>query len=166
MKETKKSKLCKICALVKPISEYYTKTASYCKVCSNEKAKEWQKANKDKYNAQKRLKYKTDEQFRIAHYNRCVIRDIINNKSKHYRFLVECGAGSRREFMEHLMSTIPEGYTIDDYGTNKYEGKLCVDHIVPCSKFDLTDRDQYLECFNYKNLRLITKKHNAKKYNK
>jgi len=41
-----------------------------------------------------------------------------------------------------------------------------IDHIVPCSKFDLSDPDQQKECFNYKNLQPLWAKENILKSNK
>ncbi len=41
-----------------------------------------------------------------------------------------------------------------------------IDHIKPCSKFDLSDPDQQKKCFNYKNLQPLWAEENIKKSNK
>lgn len=166
MSEQVLTKECRSCKTVKPINEFYDskqnrdKHNSYCKTCCNDKTLDWQKNNRDKVNAWKR-EYMHIPQNRIAHNGRVAIRKVIKNMKPEYKFLVECGAGSREVFMNHLISTIPEGYTIDDYGTI-----LAVDHIKPCCAFDLTKRTEYVKCFNYKNLRLVTAKENFKKAGK
>ncbi len=166
-----KTKRCSKCGVTKTTNNFHgskvnkDKLSSWCKTCGNEQARKWQQDNKDVYNAIKREQYNSNPQMKIAMYGRNQINCIINKKRKHNKFLVECGAGSREKLMNHLISTIPDGYTLADYGTRVFYGKLCVDHIVPCSKFDLTKRAEYLKCFNYKNLQLITKEANAIKYN-
>tara|TARA_B100001564_G_scaffold259194_1_gene220980 strand:+ start:209 stop:943 length:735 start_codon:yes stop_codon:yes gene_type:complete len=40
-----------------------------------------------------------------------------------------------------------------------------IDHIKPCSKFDLSDPDQQKKCFNYKNLQPLWAEENIKKSN-
>ena len=41
-----------------------------------------------------------------------------------------------------------------------------IDHIKPCSKFDLSDPDQQKKCFNYKNLQPLWKMENVLKDDK
>jgi late competence protein required for DNA uptake (superfamily II DNA/RNA helicase) len=160
---SEQKKVCKRCNDEKPVSEFYhtitTKDGlqSYCKVCCNEKTLEWQKKNRSTVNKWKRT-YMHIPQNRIAHNGRTALRKIIKDIKPEYKFLVECGAGDRETLMNHLISTIPEGYTIADYGKI-----LSVDHIIPCCAFDLTNREQYRRCFHYSNLRLITSKENARK---
>jgi len=161
------TKKCIKCGYEKELNEYHKlsqnkdKHSNKCKVCTNEYSRKWQLDNKERWNKYKREQWKNNAQFRAAHHGRTCISHIIRDINARYKFLVDCGAGSREAFMAHLISTIPDGYTIDDYGTQRFHNKLCVDHIVPCSSFDLTNREEYKTCFNYKNLRLITKEDNA-----
>ena len=48
--------------------------------------------------------------------------------------------------------------TFDNYGTIWH-----IDHIKPCASFDLTDVNQQMECFNYKNLQPLWAKDNLAK---
>jgi hypothetical protein len=41
-----------------------------------------------------------------------------------------------------------------------------IDHIKPCSSFDLTDIEQQKQCFHYTNLQPLTIYENRSKYNK
>lgn len=156
-------KRCSKCGVEKPITEFYMAFSNkdlhygYCKVCANEMTKKWQNANRTRCNEFKRNSMK-NPQARIAHNGRVAIRKIIRNLKPEWKFLNESGAMTREVFMGHLESTVPEGYTMADYG-----GTLCVDHIVPCCRFDLTDRKQYRKCFHYTNLRIVTVSENLKK---
>ncbi len=41
-----------------------------------------------------------------------------------------------------------------------------IDHIIPCSSFDLTKDENQKACFHYTNLQPLTKEENMKKSNK
>lgn len=157
------TKVCRKCNKEKDVSEFNIKSdnkdklSSYCKKCNSKVSLDWQFNNRDRFNEYKRNMFKKPQQ-RVAHRGRVQLRKILRNLKPGYKFLVECGAGNKEELIRHLISTIPEGYSFDDYGT-----KLCIDHIIPCSYYDLTKHADYLKCFNYKNLRLVTYETNCKK---
>jgi hypothetical protein len=46
----------------------------------------------------------------------------------------------------HIQSLFKDGMSWDNYGDWQ------VDHIIPCAAFDLSNIDNQLICFNYKNL--------------
>ena len=156
--------ICKNCKKDKELTEFYwlpsqNRYNSNCKECTSLLAKRWRTINKEKYNESKQKKFSNDPQFKAAHKGRVALRQIIKNLRPQYKFLIDCGVGgSRDKLMNHLISTLPEGYKIEDYGHT-----LCVDHIKPCIKFDLTNHEQYCKCFNYKNLRLVTQSFNLTK---
>jgi hypothetical protein len=52
-------------------------------------------------------------------------------------------------FKTHIESLWLTGMSWDNYGLKGWT----IDHIKPISSFDLTKKDQQLECFNYKNCR-------------
>jgi len=64
-----------------------------------------------------------------------------------------------KELKQHLESQFKEGMNWENYG---FEG-WHIDHIRPISSFDLTDPDQQLECFNYKNLQPLWAEENLSK---
>ncbi len=41
-----------------------------------------------------------------------------------------------------------------------------IDHVTPCSSFDLSIEKEIYECFNWKNIRPLSKKENSYKSNK
>jgi hypothetical protein len=59
--------------------------------------------------------------------------------------LVGCSIETLRE---HLESQFAEGMTWDNHRTHGWH----IDHIRPCSSFDLSDPEQQKECFHYTNL--------------
>ena len=62
---------------------------------------------------------------------------------------------------QHLESQFTPEMNWDNHG--KYWE---IDHIIPCSSFDLTDVEQQKQCFHYTNLQPLTKKENRTKSNK
>lgn len=55
------------------------------------------------------------------------------------------------ELIKHLESMFEEGMSWDNYG------EWHIDHIKPCSMFDHTDREQFLECWSLDNLQPLWK---------
>jgi hypothetical protein len=60
-----------------------------------------------------------------------------------------------------LESLFLEGMSWNNYG--KGEGKWNIDHIKPCAYFDLTKKEQRIECFHYTNLQPLWDKENLLK---
>jgi hypothetical protein len=59
---------------------------------------------------------------------------------------------------KHLEKTFKPGMTRKNYG-KVWE----MDHIIPCSSFDLTNPEEQIKCFNYKNLQALTPYENRQK---
>ena len=78
-------------------------------------------------------------------------------KTIHTIELIGC---SSDELKTHLEMQFEPGMTWENYGTEWH-----VDHIVPCSYFDLTDPEQQRICFNYRNLQPLWAKDNLEKSN-
>jgi hypothetical protein len=68
---------------------------------------------------------------------------------------------SRQELVDHLQSTIPGGFTWDDY----LNGTLAIDHEQPRCLFEYesTDDPVFRECWALTNLRLISRDENTAK---
>lgn len=71
--------------------------------------------------------------------------------------LIGCSYETVKQHIESLFT--------DGMGWHNY-GEWHIDHIIPCSSFDLTKEDQQKECFNYKNLQPLWAADNFKKSNK
>jgi hypothetical protein len=90
-------------------------------------------------------KSKESPSFRLEKNLRIRIWHALNGKvkSKRTKELLGCNVD---ELKIHLENKFSEGMTWDNYG------KWHVDHIKPCSLFDLTVPEEQLLCFNYTNL--------------
>lgn len=75
------------------------------------------------------------------------------------RKLIGC---SRDELVNHLSSLFKPGMTLENHGVKGWH----IDHILPCSSFDLTDENQVRQCFHYTNLQPLWWYENLTKANK
>jgi hypothetical protein len=101
-------------------------------------------------------------QFRIKNSLRRRVREAIKkypNARKVDRTMNLIGC-SIEYLIAYLESKFQEGMNIDNYG------KWHIDHIRPCSSYDLDDPQQQRECFNYKNLQPLWAKDNLEKSDK
>jgi len=69
---------------------------------------------------------------------------------------------SIKQLKEYLENKFEEGMTWDNWSINGWH----VDHIVPCSSFDLTKEKEQKKCFHYTNLQPLWAKDNRAKHNK
>jgi len=75
--------------------------------------------------------------------------------------LIGCTMPFLRQYLESLWQ---KGMSWNNYGFGR--GRWVMDHIVACEKFDLTDKEQQIICFNYKNIQPLWWEENAAKSNK
>jgi hypothetical protein len=54
-----------------------------------------------------------------------------------------------------------KSFNINNYSSKKYE----IDHITPCDLFNMKDYNQQRECFNWRNMQILTRSENRKKHN-
>ncbi|MFA5234150.1 MAG: hypothetical protein WC390_07105 [Sulfurimonas sp.] len=144
------------------------------------KAKKWAKENKTKrklYLSKYYHNNKTTYKINANKYNKkrknidinykitCYLRNRIwwalkgNIKSKRTIELLGCSIDFLKQHLENKFTT---GMTWLNYGRNGWE----IDHILPCSKFDLSDPEQQKQCFHFSNLQPLWAKENKGKYNK
>jgi hypothetical protein len=148
--------------------------------------KQYQEKNKERIAEQKRIKYQ-DNKHEINHtkkeYNNRYRRER-KQRDPEYKILVnlrrrmnsaikngsgfKCGSskellgGELEVIKEHLESQFTNGMSWDNYG---YDG-WHIDHIKPCSSFNMSDPVQQRECFHYTNLQPLWKRDNLIKGNK
>lgn len=79
------------------------------------------------------------------------------NTDYSYKELLDC---NEDELYIYLEKQLPQNLKMEDYP--KWE----IDHIKPISLFNLINKDDQLECFNYKNLQPLLMTLNRQKYNK
>lgn len=68
--------------------------------------------------------------------------------------MVGCPVGFLRSYIE---AKFEKGMTWDNYG------EWHVDHIRPCASFDLSDKEQVIQCFNWRNLQPMWASENSSK---
>jgi len=102
---------------------------------------------------------KIDIEFKLGQYMRNRIYCALKRNVKSYttKKLIGCRVNYLKNYLE---AKFKEGMSWSNYG--KWE----IDHIKPCSKFDLSKKEQQRKCFNYKNLQPLWMKENRTKYNK
>jgi len=156
----------------------------------NKRIAVWREKNPDKikeYTQQRMERLRTDAEYkkgvnrRLSEYRRRAaelgtnshlatrMRVRINNAlSKHLKYpdkmpalahLVGCNVV---EYKKNIESQWRDGMTWDSWAKDGWH----IDHIVPCSAFDLRDEKQMLECFNWKNTQPLWAKENIKKAGK
>lgn len=132
------------------IKEYYNKWREENKIILSKKQKEYNKKRQLLTNTKNSERRKNNPQFRIL----CSIRGRIGmllkqNKSNKTTELLGC---SLECFKTHLENQFKPEMTWENYGV-VWE----IDHITPCSSFDLTDIEQQKQCFHYINTQPLFK---------
>ena len=116
---------------------------------------------KTKRNARERKRRETDEGFRIA-----------NNLRTRLWLAV---GGTKKSASTMKLVGLESGTAINDYLNMKSpwfkeqsvpSEELVTDHMIPCSKYDLTNPDHQKACFHYINLQFLTMPDNNKKKDK
>lgn len=102
----------------------------------------------------RRCKYKEDINYKIITLARGRLRYALKNSSKKLKTLDLLGC-SLEDLRKHLENQFVEGMTWDNYGSF-----WDVDHIIPCSYFDLTKEENQRICFNFRNLQPLLKEEN------
>jgi hypothetical protein len=113
-----------------------------------EKSKEFRKNNPKHNQEYVKKRLKNDVNFRLAFNMRHrIIYAIKYSKTKKHTKTTDLLGCSVTELKSYLESKFLPTMTWENYGKLWH-----VDHILPCSKFDLTDKDQQKICFHYTNL--------------
>ena len=81
------------------------------------------------------------------------------NEPKQEKIFNMTGASSREELISYFESKFQKGMTWKNYGRYGWH----IDHIKPCSSFDLTNSEELKKCFNYKNLQPLWWQENLSK---
>jgi hypothetical protein len=169
--------------LSKNSKEYYEANKEQIK----KRVREHWRENADIINQKRRDRYDNDEEYRKRVLDECSRsnakcrperrKSAKENKTPSY-YLELCrkrmwhafnGREAKSEKTKTLLGC--DGNFLKKYLENtKVEGKdytnAHIDHIVPCSSFDLSDEEQQRRCFHYTNLRLLPAHENLVKSNK
>lgn len=113
---------------------------------------------KEKINARKRDKYKTDINYRI----KCLLRSrFIDALKSQYVVKRSSVIGLIGCSIEYLRSYLEAKFVIGMSWNN--HGEWEIDHIIPCARFDLTDPTEQRRCFHYTNLQPLWAHENSAK---
>ena len=140
----------------------------YCKQCVNEnnKSKEWY-LNQYQKNKKYRIKWEKDKyslnpQHKLKSNLRCRLNSILTKQKtyKNNKTLQYLGC-SLDDYKLYLESKFKYDMTWDNHGI-LWE----IDHIIPCSSFELNIEDNIYKCFNYNNTQPLYKSENRRKKDK
>lgn len=126
-----------------------------------EKQKIWDETNKEKMKEYNKnyfnTKYKTNIQYRVKSAISSRMRDCI--KKKHGALVyIGCSIDVFINWIE---------YQFDCYMSwENYGSYWHLDHVLPCSSFNLSREEEVFKCFNWKNMRPLEGRQNISKSNK
>ncbi len=182
-------RLCKKCLKMKNIDEFYAHYKYSCKICCGEYCRSYKLRNKNKiskYNKVYKLKHKkeisaynkkynienrqeiqkrhtpylrnrrkTNPQYKISVTLRNRINKLINGKKRSSKKLIGC---DYKFMINWFKFQFKDDMNMDNHGSMWH-----IDHVIPCNKFDLTDTNERLRCFNWTNLQPLCKNKNLSK---
>ena len=134
-------------------------------------ARDYRRNNKEKVRQSKRKyesnKTKTDPLYKLLKTLRSLIRMAMKGKDKSVPTLELLGCSIIR-FKQHLESTFYTRKTNNENMTLKNHGPKGwhIDHIRPCSDFDLSNPEEQKKCFHYTNLQALWAEDNWSKSDK
>jgi len=121
----------------------------------------YREQNKESFNAASTRYHKSSPIAQIANPLRCRIYKALNGISKHATTTVLLGC-SIEEFRDYLESQFTEDMSWDNYGVDGWS----LDHILPCSAFDLTNPRHQRYAFHWSNCQPMLVADNASKRDK
>lgn len=134
---------------------YYHKNKESCQ----KKNRERKSKNRQKYNQYVARQKKQNPAFAITYVLRSrmlsAIKRADGEKSEKTVDLLGC---SPRFFVKYIESLFSRGMNWGNRGKGWH-----IDHILPCTSFDLTNTDEQRKCFHFSNLRPVWAKENLKK---
>jgi hypothetical protein len=142
---------------------YWLKTN---KVLERLRRKKWRSENKEylsKYRKDyipkwEKHKRATDPIFQLKKNLRCRVWHALTNQGATKNRTTMDLIGCTPEFLwDHLIKQFKPGMTIENYG------EWHVDHIKPCSRFDLSKKEEQAKCFHYSNLQPLWASENCSK---
>jgi len=118
--------------------------------------KRYQKKHRKKLTQKYLDRRKNDPNFKLLTILRGRIKDVLRGHSKSDSTINVLGC-TIEELWQHLEKQFQPNMTKENHG------EWHVDHIIPCTSFDLTDPKQQVKCFHYTNLQPLWALDNLKK---
>ena len=149
--------------------QYNTEYGTKWRIDNNNKQKEYFKQyyqkNKEKINERMKDKRINNSQFQIANNLRSRLGKALNGICKSAKTLQLLGC-TIHDLKYHLESKFTSGMNWYNYGRRCNTITWEIDHIIPCSYFDLTNPNEQKKCFHYSNLQPLWASDNVRKSNK
>lgn len=165
------TKICTICKEEKSLSEFYIAKMkgtirAECKECASKWRKNNYQKNREKVikqtNQYKKDRMKVDPAFKMERLMRSRIYDAFKRQGKKKNERTMKYLGCTKSFLkEWIESQFTEEMTHENYGEYWH-----IDHVKPCSSFDLSKEEEISECFNWRNLQPLKGEENLSKSNK
>lgn len=115
-----------------------------------------QRANKARY-------YRENPGYKLIHNLRIRMRKAIKGIHK-FHHMSEIIGLSKEDFTSHIEKLWSSDMTWDNYGRGV--GKWGIDHIAPCTSFDMTSPEGQHACFHYENMQPMWHIENSRKGNR
>lgn len=170
-------KTCSKCGIEKPFEYFYKRSGvgdgyrPFCKECESlqkqgyrNKKQYWKSVKYKKYsNAYRKKRRVHDVNYNLALNLRNRLLSALKSKGvKKTQKATDLIGCSIEELKIHLEKQFKEGMSWDNHSRKGWH----IDHIIPCTNFDLSDIEQQKTCFNYKNLQPLWSTENLKKFKK
>jgi hypothetical protein len=123
------------------------------------KIQQYKLKNKNKTAKYRKHKYHSSIEFRLRIVLSSRVNRLIKGKRNKTLDLIGCDV---KKLKQHLESKFLNGMNWENYGFYGWH----IDHIIPCSSFDLTDPEQQKKCFHYTNLQPLWAEDNLRKSDK
>ena len=120
----------------------------------------WKIKNRDLITKRERKKRQTNPTYKLLNNLRRRILLALKGNKKSTNTLILLGVPNLEFLWNHLESTFKPGMTRENHGL------WHIDHIRPCSSFDLSKSEEQVKCFHYTNLQALWAHENLSKSNK
>jgi hypothetical protein len=177
-------KMCSKCGTIKSNKEYYKSNYTtdlldtQCKICVNfrhninrhkedpqirrEREKRWREKNPEKMREKYRKQY-LKLNYKLKNNLSRRVRSALVGKGTKSSNTVKLLGCSVLEFKNWLEYQFIENMNWDNYGKS---GIWEIDHVIPCSSFDLNNEEDQRKCFHWSNMRPLLSTENSIKSNK
>ena len=162
-------------------TEFYTSKKKKCIQCNKQKCKDYKAKNTD-HVKQYNKKYKKENRESIRVYERKIAEEnIVHKVGKNLRCRIwnsikangskknekteKLTGTTKKELIEWLEFLIKKQGKENQFNMDNYGEVWHIDHVVPCSVFDLADPIEQYKCFNWTNLQPLYKTDNLSKNN-
>jgi len=123
----------------------------------------WRRKNRDKLlpkrRAKTRARYASDVNFKITCVLRSRLSTMIRQRGVKYTSAADLLGCDVSDLIKYLEQRFDSGMTWENHSPLGWH----IDHVVPCSAFDMTDQVEQRQCFHYTNLQPMWGVENLKK---